>query len=701
MMARTETIHPENPQTEILNQMQRKLLFYQAWERLILRISPLVSRDINLDGFLRATVTEIGRLMTVDRCNLMVYSDERTLKIDYEYLGDPSLLSTLNLEIPVNRDFLLSSAYKNESFAVNDVQTQEIHPVVQQMCNAFGTQSLLIVPITLGDQRLALIGLHHCRQVHHWQDDERAFIHSLADQLAVAYQYARLFTEKEREVKISHLLLSLIDELYQQRDIDQVIAFLLDQILALITAECGCFGHIDLQGHTAHFTLQHQTLCDEETSPIPETPPFSPESALFVELQSGSHVFITQDSHLAHDGYRLRKAFGASSILLAPLLIKNALFGVMVFLWRHPGGHPEEDDLQILESVLRQASLYFERNQLVAEILHLKKRLHEARTGGALAGSNPEFQEIIRQALDLAPTETTICILGESGTGRTLLAELIHKHSLRDTASFRKISCRNLSLVQFREKVFGRSFTDKHGKEYQISGAIESTRGGSVFFHEIDCLTLESQMDLLEFLKNGYFHPEGSRRRIFRDHRLIFSTGIDLQEKVSAHTFSPTLWERIAQHALSIPPLRKRTDDISLLVKGFLEIIHRETGKYLSGLDNKAEIALTTYSWPGNVRELRSVLEKASRHASGPLLTLSDIARHNPEFSESRHAAAQQITFTIGKPLEDVERAVILRTLNAFDGDKKKTANALGISRRTLYRKLEQYGEKQGPRGEI
>lgn len=688
-MSDIDTVNTPRTAADTSAALQKKLAFYRAWETLINKISPQVCSAINLDGFLQATVDEIGRIMDVDRCTLMVYAAKGTLKIDYEHLRDDDLPSALNLEIPVNRDFLLSSSYHREPFGVDDVQTRDVHPVLRQLCTAFGTRSLLVVPVTLGEQLLALIGLHHSRRVHRWDDDERNFMISLANQLAVAYQYTRLYTEKEREVRVSGLLLSLIDELHRERNMDQVIAFLLDNVLELVTAESGCFGYFEMQGHMVHFTIQRRLSPD--SPPLPDTLPLAPDTALFAELRQGKRVFVTDDSHLAHDGYRLRKLFGASSLLVAPLLINRALFGVMVFLWHGPTGTPREGDQVLLESVLRQAAMYFERNQLVAEILHLKKRLQEVQQGDHLVGSNPVFQEAVREALDLAPSEVTLCIRGENGTGRSLLAELVHRHSLRETAPFRKIPCRHLDPSQFREKVFGRTFQDSGGKEYFVPGAIEAALGGTLFFHEVDRLPRESQLDLLEFLRNGYVFPEGTRRRVFRNHRLLFSVATGAEERVSDGTLERALWELIAVRTVELPPLRRRTEDIPLLVNFFLDAVRKETGRYIAGLDSAALRALGEYSWPGNVRELRAVMEKTALRATGPLITLRDIGRALPRL-DGGEPAIQRISLPVGQPLAEVEKTMIRETLVAFDGDKKHAAAALGISRRTLYRKLEQYG---------
>jgi DNA-binding NtrC family response regulator len=684
----------ENPMTatEPSPAVRQKLAFYEAWERLVNKISPLVSRVINLEGFLQATVTELGRLMDVDRCNLMVYSHQGILKIDHEYLRTPDLPPSLGLELPVNRAFLLSSGFKYEPYSVSDIQTGETHPELRRLCAAFGTQSLLIVPVTLGDELLALIGLHHCRQAHEWSATERQFIQSLADQIAVAFQYARLYLEKEREVKLSQLLLKLIDALYRRQDMDQVLALLLDHVLDLLKADNAGFGHLDSPGHTVHFTIRRSRNPEEEDPSIPERLPFSPDSEIFTELSAGSHVLVAADSQQAHQGYRLRKTFDAATIVLAPLHIKNALFGVMVLLWREAGEKPKPDDLAILDSVLRQAGLYFERNQLVSEILHLKQRLQEAQTFSVTSGTESRYQETLRAALEAATSDLPVCLMGEPGSGRSFLAEFIHKNSRRDQTLFRKITCRDMTPDQFREKVLGRTFQDRSGKEFSVPGIFETARGGTLYFHEVDQLPAESQADLLELLELGYLFPEGSRRRIYLNHRLLFSVSADLPLRMDRGLFQADLWAAISRQQVAIPSLREHPEDIPQLAAYFLRNLTREDGTGPAGLSPEAEALLRRYSWPGNIRELRHVLEKAGRNAAGPLLTDADLAPYLPELPAATDDP-DQIVISLGKPLADIERAVIRQTLEVCGHDKQKTARVLGISRKTLYRKIARFAE--------
>jgi len=675
--------------------LRQKLAFYEAWERLVGKISPLVSRAIRLDGFLQATVTELGRLMGVDRCNLMVYSHQGTLKIDHEYLRSADLPPSLGLELPVNRSFLLTSSFKYQPYSVNDLQYEETHPELHRLCSAFGTQSLLIVPISLGEELLALIGLHHSHHPHHWTPAERQFIQALADQIAVAFQYARLYLEKEREVKLSQLLLKLIDALYRRRDMDQVLALLLDHLLDLLGADTAGFGHFDLPGHTVHFTIRRTRDPHEDEAAIPEQLSFSPDSEMFTKLAAGNHVLVSGDSQQAHDGYRLRKTFDAATIVLAPLLIKSALFGVMVLRWRQPGPRPQADDLAVLESILRQAGLYFERNQLVEEILHLKQRLQEIQPVSVVAGSGSRYQDTIRAALDAAAAELPVCITGETGSGRSFLAEFIHKNSRRDQTLFRKITCRDMTPALFREKVFGRRFQDRTAREYSVPGIFETTRGGTLYFHEVDELAPESQAELLELLELGHLFPEGSRHRIYLNHRLIFSVGSDIAARREQGRFYEELWTAIARLQIPVPPLREHAEDIPHLVSVFLKNLGREEGPRPTGLTPEAEALLRRHHWPGNIRELRHLLEKAGRSATGSLLTAGDLVPCLPELS--RDDSLHQLVVPLGRTLAEIEQAVIRQTLAACGHDKQKTARVLGISRKTLYRKLDRTtGDRPG-----
>lgn len=677
------------------DQLAGQLAFYKAWESLLARISPEVCRGIHMDGFLRGTVSEIGRMMDLDRCNLMVYAENRSLKIDYEFLRDSSLPSALNQEIPIKRDFLVSSAYKYEPYVVEDIAAPNIHSVLRQLCLAFGTRSLLIVPIHLGDELLAFIGLHFSRTAHRWTGEEIRFIRSLANHLAIAYQYARMYLAKEREVKISRLLLNLIDELHQQRSMDEILAFLLDRIMELVGADRAAFGHFDLPGREVHFSIRRARDAREDADSLPERFEVSPESPIHREIEKGRPVLIADDSSLSHDGYRLKKAFRAGTILVAPLMIDRALFGIFVFLWTRSGQTAGEGDLQVVESILRQAGLYFERNQLNSEIAQLRRRLRTVQGDQEMVGENPDFRRAVQEALDLAAYPVPVLILGEGGTGRSLLAERIHRHGTRPGAPFWKLSCHGLSADTLRAKLLGRVSPDAAGKDVRIPGLLESAAGGTLFIHGLEHLPPESQAELLALLDNGFFLPAGSRRKTPLKARFVFSADPGIEELANRGAFHPVLWERISRHRVTLPPLRQRPEDLAPLVRFFLDTIRRATGSFVAGLDHRALAALAGHPWPGNVRELRVALENAVLQADGGLLAPVhfDSALARPG---APAAGPVPIPFQVGTTMEDLEKAAILQTLEACGGDKQKTARLLRIGRKTLYRKLHRYRDAAG-----
>ncbi len=657
-------------------QLLETVAFYRVWETLINRISPQICRRIDLDNFLRATVAEIGRLMDLDRCNLMVYRENRVLKIDYEYRRDDSLPSALDLEIPIKRDFLATSGYRRDPFALDDVAGARVHPVLQQMCLDFGTRSLLVVPIHLGDEPLAFMGLHHSRDRHVWNANEINLMRSLANQLAVAYQYARMYLQMEREVQVSGLLLELGDALSRHRHLDEVIAFLLDRILELVTADRAGFGYFDLPGRTLRFVARRSVSGDETGGGrlFPEILEFSEDNRLLRELERGEPLVIADDSTFGHEAYRIKRLFGAAALLAAPLILNGALFGVLLFAWDRAASRRREEDIQVVESILRQLVLYFERNQLSSEILRLKRDLSLVRTGDRLLGNHPAFRQAVDKALELAAYDTPLLILGEPGTGRELLAESIHRSSARDQAPFVRVPCRLLDPEQFRRRVFGDSAT---------AGALAAAAGGTVFFHEVDTLPADQRAELLELLAGVTPGAVRGRRSAAPDARMLFSAAALPPEAPDA-----SMWR--ALHSVALPPLRERRGDIPLLVQHAVETIRKESGKYLTGVESDALHALTGLDWPGNVPQLRQAIETAAISATGPVITLPDLAAAMPHLIPGGGAGGT-LHFHVGQSLDEIERTAILQTLETLGGDKQKTARVLGIGRKTLYRKLDRY----------
>jgi DNA-binding NtrC family response regulator len=333
-----------------------------------------------------------------------------------------------------------------------------------------------------------------------------------------------------------------------------------------------------------------------------------------------------------------------------------------------------------------------ERRSLTLENRELKQEL-SVLTGRDIVGSSPALRRVLDIALQAAPSSATVLVLGESGTGKELLARFIHQHSARSQGAFVAVNCSAIPEAILEAELFGHekgAFTGAHARrEGRFAKA-----DGTLFLDEIGELALSVQVKLLRVLQEGEYEPVGGDTTR-ADVRIVAATNKDLRAEVSAGRFREDLYYRLNVIALTAPPLRTRREDIPLIVDHFVGLYCKKNGRARLGVAKETLDRLMEYSWPGNVRELENVVERAVVLCRGDRLTLDDL----PDVvREAETTDASTITFSVGTPLDEVERRLIRETLRQAKGDKSVAAQLLGISTRTIYRKLGE--ERTGPEGD-
>jgi DNA-binding NtrC family response regulator len=307
----------------------------------------------------------------------------------------------------------------------------------------------------------------------------------------------------------------------------------------------------------------------------------------------------------------------------------------------------------------------------------------------AALGRSPAMRELARQMELLAQSDTTVLLLGETGTGKGWAAQMIHARSARSSAPLVEINCAGLSATFLDSELFGHekgAFTDAKD---QKRGLFELAHTGTVFLDEIGDLAPELQPKLLKALESRKFRRLGGTREIEVDVRLIAATNHDLEAQVKAGKFREDLYYRLSVLPVRLPPLRARgRDDIADLAVRLLLDLRRRIGRGPARSSPEAMTVITNYSWPGNIRELRNVLERALIMAPETDVLLP--AHLPPEIFTS--AASDATSTDVGLTLEELEKRHILRVLAHHNDNRSRAARSLGISRATLYEKLHKYG---------
>ncbi len=331
-----------------------------------------------------------------------------------------------------------------------------------------------------------------------------------------------------------------------------------------------------------------------------------------------------------------------------------------------------------------------EHLQLKEENRLLKRNLSQQFDRQNIIGRSPAMAKLLETVAQVAPSEATILITGESGTGKELIAGAIHFNSHRKEAPFIKINCAALTETLLESELFGHEKGAFTGADRRKEGCFVQAHGGSLFLDEVSEMPLTMQVKLLRVLQEREITRVGGEKVIPVDVRVITATNKDLLQLVKEGSFREDLYYRLNVVGLEIPPLRTREDDIPLLAQHFIEMFASKNKKEIKAFTPKAMDSLLRYDWPGNVRELMNAVERGVVLAQSEYLDDTDLRI----FHEGSHenSGPVMLSHETPRPLEEVEKETVLRTLESTGGNKSETARRLGITRKTLHKKLKKYG---------
>lgn len=341
-------------------------------------------------------------------------------------------------------------------------------------------------------------------------------------------------------------------------------------------------------------------------------------------------------------------------------------------------------NLDQLTMIVKRA---LEARELSLQHKQLKKEVEKDMAFDKMIGKSAEMQKVFEMIKKVASSKASVLITGESGVGKEVVADAIHKLSPRKDHQCIKVHCAALSETLLESELFGHEKGAFTGADNLVKGRFELAHESSIFLDEIGEINPSVQIKILRVLQEKAFERVGGQETINVDVRIIAATNRVLEEEVKKGTFREDLYYRLNVIHIHVPPLRERKDDIPLLVASFLEEFAAENGKNIKGIDSQAKSAIYNYNWPGNIRELRNCIESAVVMCSGEEIKLEDLP---PTVSKS--AGDQSINIPANATLDEAEKIIILQTLAANKNNKSKTADLLGIGRKTLHRKLEEYG---------
>lgn len=340
-------------------------------------------------------------------------------------------------------------------------------------------------------------------------------------------------------------------------------------------------------------------------------------------------------------------------------------------------------DLDDLQAKLRRAA---ETSRLRTEVASLKTEISGRYSSKAMVAGAPSMQEVIRQISAVAGTSATVLVLGESGTGKELVARALHADGKRAAGPFVAVNCGAFAETLLESELFGHEKGAFTGATARHEGAFERAHKGTLFLDEVGIAPMSVQAKLLRAIEQKEVLRVGGREPVKVDVRIVAASNRDLHELVDAGAFRNDLLYRLQVVSIRLPALRERREDIRALTDRFIAAACMDHSRHIESVTEDCYAKLEAYDWPGNIRELRNVVESAVIMAGGNALGAGDVL-----VGRGAAAGKDEASFPAGMTLADIEKEALLQALRRHDGNRQLTADELGISTRTIQRKIRDY----------
>jgi len=658
----------------------------------VLSLSRSIAGRTDLGALLSGVRESLRRIVSFDHLGLILH-DPGNDTMQGHILNEPGNPVITSLRMPVEAD-PAGWVWMNQQPLILRFDAETRWPeFVSRSRLEFGLSTLILVPLTAGDNRLGAFGFSSVAPYEPSQA-EMEFLERVATEFAVAVEgfLARQAAVRERDrlstlFDITNALVSKLapDELFSA--IGAQLSKLIRHDYSMLTVSNSESGRLDL------YALHSTGLPFIDALKGPFDPSGMPAAEV---LATGKPVvaYATDIERYASPIFGKFVALGFRSVCSVPLVAPNRTLGTLA-LCRMTEETWSPDDIAFLMQVANQIAIAVENSLSYRELAEMKERLateklyleDEIRLDhniGNMVGQGFAFQSILKSLQIVAPTDSTVLILGETGTGKELVARAIHELSPRRKGSFVKINCAAIPASLLESELFGHEKGSFTGAVAQKIGRFELAHKGTLFLDEIGEMPLELQPKLLRAIQDQEFERVGGTRTIRTDVRFVAATNRDLKAMVDEKEFRADLYYRLHVFPLGVPPLRERREDIPLLTRYFVQKHAQRMGRTIDNIPTSAMEALTRYDWPGNIRELQNVLERSVilTHGNTLQIATSDVGQTSgssalsPRGPKTSQATERQ---AIIKALEDAKGQV---------GGPDGAAARLGMKRTTLQSRM-------------
>jgi formate hydrogenlyase transcriptional activator len=588
-----------------------------------------------------------------------------------------------------------------ETVVLGTLDGERRFPASTRVMQRAGLQSLCAFPLTTAHRRLgSLVIASVCRDAY--PPEQVRFCGLVAGQIALAMDDAINFRASQQARERLQLLLDLTNRMVSNLNLRDVLR----EISANIRRVMQCDGvGIDLPDPEDRRLRLYALDFPDNPGIIEEgfEPPIDDKASAARVFESGQALILSREELQREP---LPPHLDILSLAHVPLQGRNGIVGVLSLGARREDAF-SADDLAFLTQIARQVAIAVEnavafgevsdlKNKLARENLYLEDEIRSELKFEEIVGKSEALRRVLQQVETVAPTDSTVLIYGETGTGKELVARALHNLSARRANSFVKLNCAAIPTGLLESELFGHERGAFTGAISQRVGRFELAHHGTMFLDEIGEVPLELQPKLLRVLQEREFERLGSARTLRTDARLIAATNRDLEELVNEQKFRSDLYYRLNVFPIRVPALRERPEDIPLLVRHFVQQFSRRLSKTIDTIPSETMTTLVKYPWPGNIRELQNVIERAAILTAGPVLKVAteDLrARTNNAVMPSR--APSRPSRNMRSILDDAERRQILAALEQANwtiAGPNGAAALLDTKRSTLQSRIKKLG---------
>ena len=671
--------------------------------RLLLEVTESIALHHDADRFLRDLAQRLPRLVPFDYINIVLHDPAKNvMRLRLLVTSIPATIEP-GLELPIEESPGGLVWKTQQPLTVPDIARERRFSKLTAMLQENGVQSFCVVPLTTANQRLGALGFGSLER-RTYEVSEIEFMHQIAKQVAIAVENALNYERAQ----------STQSQLTRERDHQRL---LLEVNNAVIT-------HLDLNdlftavSECLRKVIQHDgsslLLCDEQTgewrihvldfqkneSFVEEgTMEESTESPSCLAINTGkAALFREQDlKEMAHSSPCAQDLLdrGVKSFCSLPLLAHKRTLGALNVGRRRDDGFTSED-VELLSQVAQQVAIAVEnalaykqiaqlKDKLTEEKLYLEEEIQTNYNFEEIVGESRALKQVLKQIETVAPTDSTVLILGETGSGKELVARALHNLSNRRERTFVKLNCAAIPTGLLESELFGHEKGAFTGAIATKVGRFELADRGTLFLDEVGEIPLELQVKLLRVLQEQEFERLGGTRTIRTNVRVVAATNRDLAQMVDEQKFRSDLYYRLKVFPVTVPPLRERVEDISVLARHFAQKFAMRMKKRIETIPAEAMKTMQAYPWPGNVRELGNFIERAVILSTG-----SDLVVPLSELKSPTTPSHDSVV-----TLEEAERKHILQVLRDSRwtlGGPGGAAARLGMKRTTLHSKMRKLG---------